>query len=495
MKIVTQERKSHDRGTAIAAAFRAMTRIVLSYRRADSADITGRIRDKLKMSYGPRVFIDVEDIPPGSDYRKYLREQIQKCDVVLAIVGPNWRGHTENGQARLNEPDDPVRIEIEAALKAGRRIVPVRVGGAAMPDRKGVPKSIQDFCFCQGSLVGSGADFHPQMDQLIERLDQAIKGDRSRRRWEAGLPMLTTKRAAAMALGMGGVLLAGAIAPIVFLPPEPQPPSVEQASAFVLVRAPPPDDFSSEDVQSFQSNVFKQLWVKFANVLPRGQLGILPPDDRELEAAPCEYANRFAKLIPAKALLNSLFEYEKCMQRRISYLVEPKIILQDTRAVIRAVAESIDRNNIKFVTIGSADKLLAVNQPHAPVMAAIVSYRLARDLLSYHSQKARQSLSFDGVPPARKASVVEDFWRYWREVEDSVVEQFRRQWHVVRVDLRETHLDALPDINDCQDFSCIDHFTDVLAGRIAWVEEDAETAHLGPTALEEIRLTMGRAMQ
>lgn len=50
-----------------------MPRIFISYRRSDSQGITGRIYDRLVEKFGERsVFQDVDDIPPGVDFRTYL---------------------------------------------------------------------------------------------------------------------------------------------------------------------------------------------------------------------------------------------------------------------------------------------------------------------------------------------------------------------------------------------------------------------------------------
>jgi hypothetical protein len=65
--------------------------VFISYRRQDSADITGRIYDRLVERFGtPDVFKDVDTIPLGVDFRKYLQESVSRCDVLLAIIGKNW---------------------------------------------------------------------------------------------------------------------------------------------------------------------------------------------------------------------------------------------------------------------------------------------------------------------------------------------------------------------------------------------------------------------
>src|SRR6185295_14785264 len=95
-----------------------MPKIVLSYRRADSAGITRLIFERLTGHFGKEsVFMDV-DIPYGIDFRKHINEMLADCDILVAIVGPKWLGPRRFWQPpRINEESDPVRVEIEAALK------------------------------------------------------------------------------------------------------------------------------------------------------------------------------------------------------------------------------------------------------------------------------------------------------------------------------------------------------------------------------------------
>jgi hypothetical protein len=70
-----------------------MPRILISYRRADSDAIAGRIRDQLASRYGSNsVFMDIDNVPVGVDFREQIKSEIDKDDVVLAIIGPRWRG-------------------------------------------------------------------------------------------------------------------------------------------------------------------------------------------------------------------------------------------------------------------------------------------------------------------------------------------------------------------------------------------------------------------
>ena len=108
-----------------------MPKIVLSYRREDSDAIAGRIRDRLAARYGAAsVFMDVDSIPFGVDFRAYVAETLANTDLVLAIIGPKWAGAPKRQKTRIQNPVDPVRIEIETAFKLKIPIIPVLVNGA-----------------------------------------------------------------------------------------------------------------------------------------------------------------------------------------------------------------------------------------------------------------------------------------------------------------------------------------------------------------------------
>src|SRR5215212_434164 len=97
-----------------------MPQITISYRRDDSLDITGRIFDRLAAHYGrDAVFRDIDNIPPGVDFRKHINEMLDASDIVLAVVGPRWVGQRAN-QSRFSNAADPVRVEIETALRQGK---------------------------------------------------------------------------------------------------------------------------------------------------------------------------------------------------------------------------------------------------------------------------------------------------------------------------------------------------------------------------------------
>lgn len=158
-----------------------MSKILISYRREDSAHVTGRIYDRLVQQFGrTAVFKDVDSIPLGIDFRTYLDQQVAKCDVFLAVIGRNWmKPQGQKGKSRLADPADFVRLEIEAALKRQIPVIPVLVEGASIPPVDRLPPSLQGLSYRNGIVVRPDPDFHRDMDRLIEHLRAQIEGQQT----------------------------------------------------------------------------------------------------------------------------------------------------------------------------------------------------------------------------------------------------------------------------------------------------------------------------
>jgi hypothetical protein len=154
-----------------------MPKIAISYRRRDSTVIAGRIADRLALQYGKdSVFIDVNSVPLGIDFRKYIQETWAEIDVLVVVVGPHWLGGG-GAAARINEGEDLIRIEVETALRRDVPIIPVLVDGASMPPAERLPKGLRAFADRNAAEVDGGRDFHPHMDRLIQAIDRITYGD------------------------------------------------------------------------------------------------------------------------------------------------------------------------------------------------------------------------------------------------------------------------------------------------------------------------------
>jgi hypothetical protein len=163
----------------------AMPRITISYRRDDSLDITGRIFDRLAGHFGREaVFRDIDSIPPGADFRRHIERVLDDSDIILAIVGPRWIG-PDNEQLRLASPADPVRLEIETALRKYKPLIPVLVARAVMPHPDVLPDSLRDFVYRNAVQVDSGQDFDVHVGRLIRAIERLLRIDEERPAHEA----------------------------------------------------------------------------------------------------------------------------------------------------------------------------------------------------------------------------------------------------------------------------------------------------------------------
>ena len=154
-----------------------MSAIFLSYRREDSAGFAGRLSDELETKLGAgSVFRDVDDIRPGEDFVAAINSQLDQVNAVLVMIGPHWRAATDStGQRRLDKADDLVRLEIQAALTLGKPVIPLLVGGAAMPTEADLPPEIAGLARRQAVLL-SDADWRADVARLMNNLRPMLGG-------------------------------------------------------------------------------------------------------------------------------------------------------------------------------------------------------------------------------------------------------------------------------------------------------------------------------
>jgi len=158
-------------------------RIFLSYRRDETSGHSGRLFDALSQRLGRRnVFQDVTGIEPGVDFTEAITRALDECDAVLAVIGPGWStAATLDGQRRLDEADDYVRLELATALARDTRVIPVLVGGAPLPTRADLPVDLQGLAERQ-AVVLHDETWPQDVDGLVARLRGHTPAPRSSHR-------------------------------------------------------------------------------------------------------------------------------------------------------------------------------------------------------------------------------------------------------------------------------------------------------------------------
>src|SRR5699024_9843077 len=82
-------------------------RIFISYRREDCQPQANGLSDGLRQRVpDAEIFMDIDTIPPGTDFEEFIRNWIENSDIVLVLIGDNWLDRDDAGETRLDHPDD-----------------------------------------------------------------------------------------------------------------------------------------------------------------------------------------------------------------------------------------------------------------------------------------------------------------------------------------------------------------------------------------------------
>ncbi len=175
-------------------------RVFLSYRRADAEAEARSIEQRLlQMPDIRQVFLDHEAIPKGEDFVASIRQAIRRSGVVLALIGPDWRGvDAETGEIRLLGERDFVRLELAEALKAGKQVIPVLLNETPPPRPEDLPPELRGLATINAARIRM-EDFEEDTDDLLD----TMFGSRRRiSRWM--VPRMTPWRAVRLFLfGLG----------------------------------------------------------------------------------------------------------------------------------------------------------------------------------------------------------------------------------------------------------------------------------------------------
>ena len=164
------------KGSAAMPAAAASGRVFISYRRQEASGLAGRLYERLAARLGDdQVFMDVDTIALGMDFAAVITQAVSTCEVLLAIIGPTWLTATdEDGQRRLDDPDDIVRIEIAAALERDIRVIPILVEGAVMPRRQQLPETLAALAR-RNALVLRHESFRSDADRLLAAIEPILR--------------------------------------------------------------------------------------------------------------------------------------------------------------------------------------------------------------------------------------------------------------------------------------------------------------------------------
>jgi hypothetical protein len=173
-------------------------RIFLSLRRGDSSAHAVRLREGLIGPFGGGgVMMGMDDLP-------LIRDAVARSDVLLVLIGQRWlTARDAAGRRCIDDLDDPVRLQIETALRNRLVVVPVLVQGARMPSHQELPEPIASLASRTPFQLSDGR-WHADVRTLVDGLEQVlgsagpavaeVGGRRGRRRTRGGVWAARSRR-------------------------------------------------------------------------------------------------------------------------------------------------------------------------------------------------------------------------------------------------------------------------------------------------------------
>jgi TIR domain/WD40-like Beta Propeller Repeat len=160
---------------------RRSSRIFISYRRQETAYSASWLYDRLSAEFGgAQIFKDVDNLKPGDDFVDSIASAVASCDVLLALMGPNWANGIDGwGRRRIDDPADFVRLEVETALARDVRVIPLLIGDAQMPSRDDLPTGLAPLVR-KHALELSPAHFNRDAESLVAVLHEVLAEGRSK---------------------------------------------------------------------------------------------------------------------------------------------------------------------------------------------------------------------------------------------------------------------------------------------------------------------------
>lgn len=147
--------------------------IFLSYRRSDAGGHARALHDYLSGRFGAeRIFFDRSTIESGDRFPERLRQSVEGCAVLLALIGRDWldtKGAA--GDRRLDDPGDFVRQEIALALDRGKIVIPVLFDDTPVPPAHRLPAPLKDLAKHDAlTLGGKTFEYQTQRRELVRLL-------------------------------------------------------------------------------------------------------------------------------------------------------------------------------------------------------------------------------------------------------------------------------------------------------------------------------------
>jgi hypothetical protein len=149
--------------------------IFLSYRREDAAAYARLLKTEFSEHIpNVRVFMDLDSIRAGRDFAEVIQEALDSSAVLVVLIGRQWTTLTdEEGQRKLDNPDDWVRFEVKTAFERGVGVLPVLVDGAKPPRQQQLPSELYHLARLNAFELGLSR-YQYDADRLVDLIREML---------------------------------------------------------------------------------------------------------------------------------------------------------------------------------------------------------------------------------------------------------------------------------------------------------------------------------
>lgn len=149
-----------------------MPKFFISYRRDDTGYVARMLADALVDEFGDdSVFMDIDAIPLGVDFRDHIAQAVGKSDTLLALIGDLWLDvRLADQRRRLDDPLDFVRLEITSALERGIPVIPILTSRAKMPSEHELPAPMAAMAYRNAAELRSGRHLQAHLQAIVDEL-------------------------------------------------------------------------------------------------------------------------------------------------------------------------------------------------------------------------------------------------------------------------------------------------------------------------------------
>jgi TIR domain len=151
-----------------------MRKIFICYRRAEAEYAAGALGRELRAHFGEdQVFRDKEDIGGGEAWKHKVLTAISRESALLVLIGPRWlETRDASSRRRIDDSADPIRMELQDALRDGAAIIPVLLENASMPAASELPPELAPLAE-YNALKLHDSDWQYNLDRILRTLEDA----------------------------------------------------------------------------------------------------------------------------------------------------------------------------------------------------------------------------------------------------------------------------------------------------------------------------------